>query len=542
VQNIDKIIAFLYNMGCFRLSLVFIIFPKAIAGNKLLAHLPGVRCMLAVKKSNGQKRILVTGVTGYIGGRLVPLLLEAGYQVSVLVRGNADRLKGRPWLDRVNIAVGDVLEPESLYDALQGIDAAYYLIHSMSGHTEFSQRDKEAAQNFARAAEAEGVTRIIYLGGLGDPGGNLSEHLRSRQETGAALRQFQVPVTEFRAGMVVGSGSLSFEMLRHLTERLPIMIAPRWVFTKTQPIAVRDVLSYLIAALESPASEGKIIEIGGASVLTNAQMMQTYARIRGLHRLIIPVPVLTPRLSSYWVHLMTPVPADIARPLIAGLRSELIVRTSLASEIFPDIQPLDYETAVRLALKNLDGHHIETLWTDALASSQADIPPVYLTQEQGMLIERRQKIVSAPPETVYRVFAGFGGRRGWPPYNWLWYVRGAIDRLIGGVGMRRGRRHPDELREGEALDFWRVEEVKSPHLLRLRAEMKLPGHGWLQFEARRRDDGHTDLIQTAFFASKGLWGVIYWYGIYPLHGLIFSKMIKTIAERAEKSAAEIVTT
>lgn len=497
--------------------------------------------MQAIKNNNKPRRILVTGVTGYIGGRLVPRLLDSGYQVRVLVRGSASRLNSRPWLNRVDIAVGDVLNPESLNEALQDIDAAYYLIHSMSGHAEFSQRDKEAAHNFARAAAEKNVSQIIYLGGLGDPESNLSEHLRSRQETGAALRQFNVPVTEFRAGMVVGSGSLSFEMLRHLTERLPAMIAPRWVFTKTQPIAVRDVLNYLTSALETPESKGAIVEIGGSRVLTNAEMMKIYARVRGLRRLIIPVPVLTPRLSSYWVHWMTPVPANVASPLIEGLRNELIVRTTLAQELFPDIQPLDYETAVGLALKRLDGHHIETLWTDALASSQGDIRPVYFTQEQGMLIERRQEAVSAPPEKVYRAFASLGGRRGWPPYTWLWQIRGAIDRLVGGVGMRRGRRHPEELREGEVLDFWRVEEVQPPNLLRLRAEMKLPGHGWLQFEAKPREDGRTDLVQTAFFASKGLWGLVYWYAIYPLHGLIFSKMIDAIAKSAEESTPDLLT-
>jgi len=487
-----------------------------------------------------QKNILVTGVTGYIGGRLIQPLLNAGYQVKVLVRGGVMRLKDRPWFDRVDIVEGDVLKPDTLNNAMKGIDVAYYLIHSMRGNSEFSQRDIEAAKNFARVAQAEGISRIIYLGGSGDPESNLSKHLHSRHETGDALRQFKVPVTEFRAGMVVGSGSLSFEMLRHLTERLPIMIAPKWVFTRNQPIAVRDVLNYLVAALEKPASEGKIIEIGGSSILTNSQMMKTYASIRRLRRLILPVPVLTPRLSSYWVHWITPIPADIATPLIAGLRNELLVRNSLAKEIFPDIQPLDYETAVRNALKNLDGHEIETLWTDALASTQGDIPPVFFTQEQGMLIERRQKIVSAPPEKVYTTFSGLGGKRGWPPANWLWMIRGAIDRFIGGVGMRRGRRHPDELRQGDVLDFWRVEAVRSPNLLRLRAEMKLPGDGWLQFEANPRNDGKTDLVQTAFFAPKGLWGLIYWYAIYPLHGLIFSKMIDAIVGRAEKLSNEII--
>ncbi len=494
-------------------------------------------------ENNHQKnqRILVTGVTGYIGGRLVPQLLDAGYVVRVLVRGSASRLENRTWFKRVEVAVGDVLEPDSLDTALKNVDAAYYLIHSMSGHDEFSQRDREAAQNFARAAAAEGVAQIIYLGGLGNPESNLSKHLRSRQETGDALRQFNVPVTEFRAGMVVGSGSLSFEMLRHLTERLPAMIAPRWVYTKTQPIAVRDVLSYLTAALNTPDSKGEIIEIGGSSVLTNAAMMQTYARVRGLKRLIIPVPVLTPRLSSYWVHWMTPVPAAVATPLIEGLRNELIVQSTKAKTVFPNIEPLDYETAVRLALKRLDGHHIETLWTDALASSQGDVSPVFFTQEQGMLIERRSKPVAATPDAVYRAFASLGGRRGWPPYTWLWQIRGALDRLVGGVGMRRGRRHPETLRHGEALDFWRVEAIEPPRLLRLRAEMKLPGHGWLQFEANKRDDDFTELVQTAFFAPKGLWGLIYWYAVYPLHGLIFSKMIDAVADAAENPSQNIVT-
>ncbi len=485
-----------------------------------------------------RKKILVTGVTGYIGGRLVPLLLEAGHLVRVMVRGNVERLSGRPWYDRVEIVVGDVLKADSLNKALRGIDVAYYFIHSMSGHSKFRERDKEAAENFGQAAAAEGVSRIIYLGGLGDPKTNLSEHLESRQETGETLRQFNVPVTEFRAGMVVGSGSLSFEMVRHLTERLPVMIAPRWVFNETQPIAVRDVLHYLLSAIETPESVGRIIEIGGSSVLTNAEMMNTYAKVRGLRRKIISVPVLTPRLSSYWVHWMTPVPAKVVRPLILGLRNELIVRDDSAKKIFPDIEPLDYETAVRLALKKLEEGDIETLWTDALASSKGDTSPVYFTEEQGMLIERRSRVVAASPETVYLVFAGLGGKRGWPPYNWLWKIRGAIDRLVGGVGLRRGRRHPDELRQGDALDFWRVESVERPKMLRLRAEMKLPGDGWLQFETKEQEDGRTKLIQTAFFASKGLLGLLYWYFVYPLHGPIFSRMIETIASRAEKATGK----
>ncbi len=478
------------------------------------------------------KSVLVTGVTGYVGGRLVPRLLDAGYAVRVLVRGSAHRLDGRPWKDRVDIVIGDVLALETLGAAMRDIDAAYYLIHSMGGHSEFSARDAEAAKNFASAAAQAGVSNIIYLGGLGDPEAQLSEHLRSRQQTGDTLRQYDVPVTEFRAGMVVGSGSLSFEMMRNLTERIPIMIAPRWVYTNTQPIAIRDVLSYLVSALSTPASEGQIIEIGSPDIVTYADMMKTYARLRGLRRVIIRVPVLTPRLSSYWVHWMTPVPASVVKPLIEGLRNELVVRDHSAKRLFPDIDPIDFETAVRYALARIEEGDIETLWSDALASSQGDVKPFYLTQEQGMLIERRQMVVDAPQQAVYESFSGLGGDRGWPPHNWLWQLRGALDRLLGGVGMRRGRRHPTEIRQGEALDFWRVEMVDPGHLLRLRAEMKLPGQGWLQFEANEREDGQTDLVQTAYFDSRGLFGLLYWYGIYPLHGLVFSSMITAVAERA----------
>jgi uncharacterized protein YbjT (DUF2867 family) len=485
-----------------------------------------------VERRANRPLVLVTGVTGYIGGRLIPRLLEQGYRVRVLVRGNATRLNGRQWKDQVEIALGDVLVPDTLTAALQSVNFAYYLIHSMGGQTEFSVRDIQAAENFAAAAAGAGVEKIIYLGGLGDPESKLSKHLQSRQQTGDALRQFDVPVTEFRAGMVVGSGSLSFEMVRNLTERLPVMIAPRWVYTKTQPIAIRDVLNYLLAALQTPESRGKIIEIGAPDVLTYAEMMMTYARIRGLRRLIIRVPVLTPRLSSYWVHWMTPVSAGVATPLIEGLRNELLVKDQSARDLFPAIDPINYETAVRLALKRIEEGDIETLWSDAFASSQGDIKPIHLTQEQGMLIERRQKVVHAPPSAVFNAFTGLGGDRGWPPHNWLWQMRGAMDRLVGGVGMRRGRRHPDELRQGEALDFWRVEMVQPNHLLRLRAEMKMPGQGWLQFEAIEQGDGSTDLVQTSYFASKGLTGLLYWYGLYPLHGLVFSRMIDSIAFRS----------
>ena len=338
--------------------------------------------------------------------------------------------------------------------------------------------------------------------------------------------------------MVVGSGSLSFEMLRDLTERLPVMICPRWVFTRTQPIAIRDVLSYLISALVVAPSRGQILEIGGTDILTYAEMMQRYARARRLPRLLLAVPVLSPRLSSHWVHWMTPVPAEIARPLIEGLRNELVVRDTLARTLFPDIQPLGFDRAVELALDRIRSGRVETIWSDALASSQGDLRPVTLIQEQGVLIERRQRLVAAPPEVVYRTFTGIGGDRGWPSLNWLWGLRGAFDHLIGGVGMRRGRRHPDQLWPGDALDFWRVETVEPDRAILLRAEMKMPGRGWLHFEVEpAQQEGTSQLVQTAYFAPKGLFGLIYWYSIYPLHVVIFSRMIDNIAAQAHTALA-----
>jgi len=475
--------------------------------------------------------LLVTGATGYIGGRLVPHLLQAGYRVRVVVRDPA-RLQGRSWLDQVEIVQGDLLNPATLPAALQGVSVAFYLVHSMSGSADFEQRDIQAASDFAKAAHQQGVQRIIYLGGLGNPQSDLSPHLRSRQETGEALRRAGVPVTEFRAAVIVGSGSLSFEMIRNLTERIPVMVCPRWVFTRTQPVAIQDVLAYLTAALSEPQSAGKIIEIGGADVLTYGDMMLGYARARGLRRSLLPVPVLTPRLSSYWVHWMTPVPASIARPLIEGLRNEVIVREDTARQLFPHIQPLDYQSAVENALSDLQAGKVESTWSDALASSQGSVRPVILTSHEGMIIERRQRLVQASPQAVYSVFSHLGGEYGWLYWNWAWQLRGLADRVIGGVGLRRGRRDPDELRPGDALDFWRVEEVQPGRLLRLRAEMKLPGQAWLQFEVIPQQAA-CRVTQTAFFAPKGLLGLVYWYGLYPMHRLIFSGMIQQLARRAE---------
>lgn len=481
---------------------------------------------------NSLNRLLVSGATGYVGGRLAPLLLEAGYRVRLLVR-DPDRLQGRPWLPDVEVVQGDVLLPDSLAAAMAGVDAAYYLIHSMSGSHDFHERDLAAARNFGSAAKAAGVGRIIYLGGLGDATTELSPHLRSRQETGDALRESGVPVTEFRAAVIVGSGSISFEMIRYLAERLPVMIGPRWLYTKVQPIGIRNVLQYLVACLDTPESAGETIEIGGADVLSYSEMVMGYARVRGLRRWLIPVPVLSPRISSHWVHWLTPIPAAIARPLIEGLRNEVVVGDPKALALFPQVEPLTYETAVHLALARLEAGQVETSWSDALFSSQQDVVPVQLTSQEGMIMERRQLVVEAPAAAVFQSFIQLGGERGWLVFNWAWQLRGILDRLVGGVGFRRGRRDPDELRVGDALDFWRVEEVRPNQLLRLRAEMKVPGRAWLQFEAEPLEPNRTRLTQTAFFAPKGLSGLLYWYAIYPFHGPIFSGMIARLATASE---------
>lgn len=467
---------------------------------------------------------------------MVGVLLEAGYRVRLLVR-DRERLQGRPWLADVEVVQGDVLQPDSLRPAMEGVDVAYYLIHSMHGGQNFQPRDLVAATNFSQAAQAARVQRIIYLGGLGDSSSELSAHLRSRQLTGDALRTTRVPVTEFRAAIIVGAGSLSFEMIRHLTERVPIMICPRWTVTAVQPIAIRTVLEYLLAALDTPESTGKIIEIGGTTVLTYGDMMREYARIRGLRRLLLPVPVLTPHLSSYWVHWVTPVTADIARPLIEGLRTPVVVQDDSARRLFPAIQPLDYETAVRRALAMLDAGRVETTWNDALMSSQGDVAPVMMVSDAGMIVERRRQEVDASPATVYRSFTRLGGARGWLAWNWAWKLRGMADRLVGGVGFRRGRRDPHALRPGDALDFWRVEAIVPDRLMRLRAEMKVPGRAWLQMEALPLQSSRTELIQTAFFAPKGLFGLLYWYLLYPIHGMIFSDLIRKLAEEAEMEPA-----
>ncbi|UCH65854.1 MAG: SDR family oxidoreductase [Ignavibacterium sp.] len=474
--------------------------------------------------------ILITGATGYVGGRLVPHLLDKGYKVRCLVR-DASRLKGR-W-EGVEIVQGNVLEPESLNEKLKGIDAAYYLIHSMGGDGEFSRSDIIAAENFARAAEEQGVKRIIYLGGLGSHEEDLSKHLSSRLQTGDTLRKFNVLVTEFRAGVIVGSGSLSFEMIRYLTERLAVMITPKWVNTRTQPIAIRDVLRYLIDALEIEETVGQIIEIGGEDILTYKDLMRIYADVRGLKRYFIKVPVLTPRLSSHWIGLVTPLPARIAKPLVDGLKTELICKSNKAKELF-GFKTISYRKAVELALQRDKEGKTETIWFSSYSSGTKDkLTPVHLTQKEGMMIENRETVVNASAESTFKAFTSLGGKNGWYA-NFLWKIRGYIDLFFGGVGLRRGRRSESELVVGDPLDFWRVEAIEKNKLLRLRAEMKLPGEAWLQFNVENTDDNKSSLTQIAFFEPRGLWGLLYWYLVYPFHGLIFGGMIKSLKIAAEK--------
>ncbi len=481
------------------------------------------------------RHVLVTGATGYIGGRLVPRLLEERYQVRVMAR-DAARLKGRSWTENMELVQGDAFEPDTLLQAMEGIEVAYYFIHSLYGGSDFHQRDLTAARNFGKAARTAGVRRIIYLGGLGDPQSKLSEHLRSRQITGEALREAGVPVTEFRAAIIVGSGSASFEMIRYLSERVPLMICPRWVFSRIQPIAIKDVMDYLVAALKTPESSGHIIEIGGAEVLTYADTMLEYSRIRGLRRFIIPVPVLSPGLSSHWVHWVTPVSARIARPLIEGVRNDVIVKDHSARKLFPGIEPMDYRTAVQLALSDLKAGRVETAWSDSLGTTQGDVQPVSLASWEGMMIRKWQRIVNASPGKIYNIFSGLGGKRGWLHAQGAWRLRGIADRLMGGAGLRRGRRHPQKLRIGDAVDFWRVEALKPGRLLRLRSEMKAPGPLWLQFEVGPQDAGKSLLGLTLFYAPKGLLGLIYWYLFYPLHIEVFSGLLLKLAKRAERNS------
>lgn len=474
--------------------------------------------------------VLVTGATGYIGGLLVPLLLEQRHQVRCIAR-SPERLHGR--FAGAEIAKGDISDTQSLQKACAGIDVAYYLVHAMSDAKDFRDADRKGALAFASAARLAGIKRIIYLGGLGDDAASLSPHLRSRHEVGVILRDSGVLVVEFRAAVIIGPGSVSFEMMRYLTERLPVMIAPRWVNTLSQPIAIQDVLAYLTQAVDLQLDSSRVYEIGGSDVISYRDMMLGFARLRGLKRTVFVVPLFTPRLSSYWVHLVTPIAARIAQPLILGLHNEVVVKDDRATIDFPNIRPVNFETAVTLALDRYRTVGPETTWFDAFDVRR--LPTEFTGVHEGMLIDRRERTTDAPARAVAGVFESLGGKRGWLYGDALWKLRGFMDFAVGGVGLRRGRRSATNLRLGDAVDFWRVDAYKPGQLLRLRAEMRLPGTAWLEFEVEPLDDGRARFKQTAFFEPRGLFGYLYWYSVAVFHGLIFGNMATRIVKAAQQA-------
>jgi uncharacterized protein YbjT (DUF2867 family) len=468
-----------------------------------------------------EKIVLLTGATGYIGGRLLSRLERRGVHVRCLSR-RPDVLIGRIG-PNTEIVSADLDEPETLGAALEGVDTAYYLVHSMTSRTSFAQADRKAATAFARAAEAQGVRRIVYLGGLGS--GDRSEHLESRQEVGKILRASGVPTIEFQASVVIGSGSTSFDMLRALVDRLPVMITPRWVGSLCQPIAIEDLLDYLVAALEHEPQGDDVFEIGGADVVSYHDLMHEYARQRGLRRAMIPVPILTPRLSSLWLGLVTPVHARVGRALVESLRSDSIVRDPRALEVFP-IRPRTVADAIARALRNEDQDFAETRWSDEADEADASFGGRRLGSR---LIDRRTMHVAAPPAAAFAPIRRIGGSSGWYSAHTLWSLRGALDWVVGGPGLRRGRRDPDRVRVGDTIDFWRVEGFEPDHLLRLRAEMRLPGRAWLQLEVDPDEGGGSTITQTALFDPDGLAGLAYWYLIWPVHRRIFASMLRGIA-------------
>lgn len=467
-------------------------------------------------------KILVTGASGYIGGRLIRVLLGRGHQVRVLVR-DADQVRGRRWADQVEVHVGDLTRLETLTGLCEGVEVAYYLVHSMVDGADFARRDRQAAENFS--AVAGSLRLVIYLGGLLPRSEKVSRHLGSRAEVGSLLRE-RLPTTEFRAGPIIGSGSASFEMVRYLTERLPVMVAPYWILNPVQPIGIGDMLSYLVAALEQGPSG--VVDLG-ADALSFKSMMEVYAQVRGLGRLIFPLPVLAPGLAARWVGLVTPIPNRLAIPLVQGVVHPVVGDTEKARRLFPEVQPLSYREAVQRALRRVSEHEVETRWSGARLTSETS----ELTDCEGVIREVRSVWVDAAPEQVFSSFTSLGGERGWLVWGWAWEMRGLLDRLLGGPGLRRGRRHPTELLSGEALDFWRVEELEPPRRLLLRAEMKVPGRAWLEWESRP-ENGGTRLVQTARFEPFGLAGALYWYALYPLHRLIFSDLVRAVAQAARE--------
>jgi uncharacterized protein YbjT (DUF2867 family) len=471
--------------------------------------------------------ILLTGATGYVGGRLLKALEREGYPLRCLAR-RPEQLVNRV-APSTQVLAGDVLDGRGLDAALEGVGVAYYLVHSMGSTGAFEEDDRLAARHFAESAKAAGVGRIIYLGGLGHGERALSPHLRSRQEVGEILRQSGVPVLEFRASIVLGSGSLSFELIRALVERLPLMVTPRWVSVLAQPIAIEDLVAYLLAAAQVPWEASPIVEIGGADQVTYGDIMRTYARQRGIRLRMIPVPFLTPYLSSLWLGLITPVYARIGQKLINSIRHPSLVRDTRALEIF-QVRPMGVEEAIRRALGHEDMAFAATRWSDALSS--AGRPKTWGGVRFGTrLADSRTLRVEASPAAAFRPIQRIGGETGWYAWNLLWRIRGFLDLLAGGVGLRRGRTHPETLRVGDTVDFWRVEALEPGRLLRLRAEMKLPGRAWLEFEVTPDGTGAT-LRQTAVFDPVGFWGQAYWYVLFPVHQVVFAGMLRRLGKAA----------
>ncbi|MFM1954599.1 MAG: hypothetical protein RL118_790 [Actinomycetota bacterium] len=475
---------------------------------------------------------LVTGATGYIGGRLITELLDAGYRVRVLAR-NASRLTQHSWFASVEVIEGDAESETALKEALAGVDVAYYLIHSMMLKSGFEDSESRLAALFGRVAKEQEVHRLVYLGGIVTGQHELSPHMQARTDTGRLLRESGVGTIELRAGVVIGSGSASFEMLRYLTERLPIMTVPKWVKNRIQPIAVRDVLRYLVGAASLPDEVDGVFDIGGPDVFSYGEMMQRYASAAGLRRrIIIPVPVLTPRLSSGWVGLVTPVPFRLAKRLVESLKHEVVASPSSINELIPPAVGglTSFDRAVKLALTKVKNASVETRWSDASLPGAPSEPLPTDPDWAGGSLYKDVRVMRGPASIseVWQRIESIGGDNGYSTASWAWELRGLIDRLIGGVGLRRGRRDPVRLVVGDAVDFWRVEELEHERVLRLRAEMKMPGLAWLEFRIEADSvTGQTVLVQTATYAPKGLLGHLYWWAVAPMHGLVFPSMAKT---------------
>ncbi len=491
----------------------------------------------AAPKGDGPSlRVLLTGANGYIGMRLLPLLLAAGHRVHCVVR-DPQRFPVAHDPERgVWVHQADLLEPLAAADLPERLDAAYYLVHSLSSDGDFTELEARAARNFAEYVGGTGARQIIYLGGLGDDGA-LSRHLASRRQVEHVLGQGPVPVTVLRAGIIVGSGSASFELIRDLTEKLPVMVAPKWLRSRTQPIAVRDALGYLAGVLDEPRALGETFDIGGPEVMTYQTMLLRYAAVRGLRRWVLPVPVLTPRLSSYWLYFVTSTSFALARNLVDSMKVDVLVRDDRIRTIVP-LDPIPYDEAVRLAFQKIEQQSVVSSWTDAVVSSRSALELDRLVQvpTQAVYHDTRRQALHDPEDEVIDRLWRIGGATGWYHAQWLWWLRGLLDRLVGGTGLRRGRRHPTELHAGDALDFWRVLVANRERgRLLLYAEMKLPGEAWLEFEIERGADEAPVLRQTATFRPRGLAGRAYWLLVTPLHALVFGGLLRGLVDAGARS-------